>query len=393
MTNHFSLMVLGSLNVLVVGVALILSFFEQTYSITTLLLVAIVLTAGLYFYLSYKFWKPIKAALIQLRNNISQNANYASNASQLSVEQIIADLDAAVTQSTDSAEALVQEFTIENTKVRQITDEINATKEYNSVVVSINDDHVFDPESVKNSFLQSEAAADHATQTFEKIYMSINGLGNTYQQIQSKSTDLKTHATKSVSSVKIASDQITTMSARVTEIADVTKTISDIASMTQLLALNASIEAARAGESGRGFAVVADEVKKLAQQTNEATERISEISETMLSASNLSADSILEIDESVVIVSESIFHVVDNIESQWKEVQSLLGQMGQAAGTVSGMKGILMNSRDQLDSHFVMLDGLYQFAQASHKGLSNVSEILGLNSDEDLISENTDEQE
>jgi methyl-accepting chemotaxis protein len=52
----------------------------------------------------------------------------------------------------------------------------------------------------------------------------------------------------------------------------IVSTISGIASQTNLLALNATIEAARAGNSGRGFAVVASEVKKLAADTQTATE-------------------------------------------------------------------------------------------------------------------------
>jgi methyl-accepting chemotaxis protein len=84
------------------------------------------------------------------------------------------------------------------------------------------------------------------------------------------------------------------------EIGNILLVMNEISSRTNLLALNASIEASRAGENGRGFAVVAGEIRKLAEQSQASSERITELIEH---------------------IQGSIMQIVDSMQQEKEEVQ------------------------------------------------------------------------
>ena len=75
-------------------------------------------------------------------------------------------------------------------------------------------------------------------------------------------------------SSRSASEAMSGLEGKSSQIGSIVQRITEIAEQTNLLALNAAIEAARAGENGRGFAVVADEVRRLAENAGGAAREI-----------------------------------------------------------------------------------------------------------------------
>ncbi len=72
----------------------------------------------------------------------------------------------------------------------------------------------------------------------------------------------------------IVSNTVVKLSDDTRHVEEIISAVQDLADQSHLLAVNASIEAARAGDQGKGFAVVAHEIKSLADQSKDATEKI-----------------------------------------------------------------------------------------------------------------------
>ena len=156
------------------------------------------------------------------------------------------------------------------------------------------------------------------------------------------------------------------LSEKVEEVKNFIGAIMAISSQTNLLALNASIEAARAGEAGRGFAVVAEEIRQLSEQTQEASNHITNIINELILDTKSVKKSVDSAVDSVTKQSELIQATQETFEQVDSEVQNLTQQVKNSEVIIASI----------LDSTNAISDDISQLSAASEEVAASSMEGL-----------------
>jgi PAS domain S-box-containing protein len=136
--------------------------------------------------------------------------------------------------------------------------------------------------------------------------------------------------------VRVA-DQAAALASASQSMNGIVQAITDIAGQINLLALNATIEAARAGEAGKGFAVVASEVKNLARQAAQATEQIRTEIDGLQQTAQAVSDAVSGIRASATTAADYVQDAVRAIAAQDAEARGMSASMATAATSVGSV--------------------------------------------------------
>ncbi len=241
---------------------------------------------------------------------------------------------------------------------KQQSDELlHTTLEVATTITANIDNVVIETENLKEAIGQtrlamddlSSGANDAATATEEQaasterigkyikdVELSVHGIIKESHSAQenlelgSRTMDeLMQQVKVSESSGKLVTEKVTGLKEYADRMQEIMGLISNVAEQTGLLALNASIEAARAGEAGRGFGVVASEISGLSEQTNAATEDITQLIGNIVTSIEEAANAMNLLLESSEQQNHYIGTTAENFEKIHKNTNEIINEAAE----------------------------------------------------------------
>jgi methyl-accepting chemotaxis protein len=220
-------------------------------------------------------------------------------------------------------------------------------------------------ETMVNAALQvaenSLLAAESSTQTTAESTEGRNVINSAVATINSLSESIL-RASSAIERVEQDSEKIGT----------VLDVIRGIAEQTNLLALNAAIEAARAGEQGRGFAVVADEVRTLAGRTQESTQEIQSMIESLQAGAK---EAVSLMDESSTLTSDSV-EKTSAADQRFIQISESVEHISKLNSQISDSAKAQASTSEEVNCHVASITEITAHTELGAKETSQASKDL-----------------
>lgn len=258
---------------------------EQSY-VTVVLLLGIIWSGILAFFAARIITKPLQelevAATQASEGNLSQTINIPKSDDEIRSLSIA--FGSMLKNITSMVHNIEGNFDHTNKNVIQMKNVAQEASRHAEMIRSSTDDISKGAVNSAEAIQETAEAVERATNLAEEVQMKADQSKQKSNEMLETLRTSKGVVNQLVEGIQtLASDQeaslndVEHLKQNALQVESIITMVGEIAEQTNLLALNASIEAARAGEHGRGFAVVAEEIRKLADQSAQAVQRISDL--------------------------------------------------------------------------------------------------------------------
>lgn len=217
-------------------------------------------------------------------------------------------------------------------------------------------------ESQNAAFGQSRATVQEMTASIERIAEVARTNGEAVDQLVSTSGEGLSRITEAMQAMEA-------LSQRAAGIVNVIGVIDDISDKTNLLAMNASIEAAHAGAAGRGFAVVASEVRKLAEETRQNTDAVSDT----LRENTQDIQKASELNDAAGGSFELLRQEIATVADAFKQILGGMQQLSHGTGDVNSAVTSLTEMSSQVNEAVALMEQRIQESQDAMRRIAELS--------------------
>ena len=223
-------------------------------------------------------------------------------------------------------------------------------------------------ENLKN---QSSDLSGIITNTKQKAIDSLNYTNTEYDAVKANIEKMFTIRHK----IQTIAELILELSDYIQSISSTIGLVEDIAEQTNLLALNAAVEAARAGEHGKGFAIVAGEIRKLADESKQATSKITSLITNIQQSAN---STVLATEEGTKEV-ESGIELAHNIGSNIEQLILLMNEISQGINDMTGSSKKISTDTSTTENAITeinsMLENNYRATEENFQNIENIQTL------------------
>lgn len=232
--------------------------------------------------------------------------------------------------------------------------------------ISVSTEKMAENITEQNRMTQNIQIAISNTQGFSSEMVSVAGVSNeeirTNQDMMEK---LMGQSEQIADNNALVTEAMEQLQDKVDKVASIANMILKVSNQTSILAINASVESSRAGEAGKGFSVIAEQIRQLAEETKKST--------------------------------ESITHIVDDLNDNAKTVVNAVGVSLKAADSQNQMIRTAADAFDELSGNMNVLikniqeinDRIDNLSTANNQIVENITQLSALSEEVSASAEET----
>lgn len=334
---------------------------QENYSMMRNIFISVIIGGiGITLIIAYFIINMITKPINEILRDVEEvaNGNLAVKINNIKFADEVGKMSIAFNKMLDSLRTLVENISLSSDHVASSSKDLTINVEQSALASS---ELAKTTTNVVQATNNQNSAIGSAVLIVEQMSAGINQIAQNASAVSESTevTNLSTAAgeeaiNKSISQMNMI-DETTVLTTKVVEklgerskeIGQIVNTISDISQQTNLLALNAAIEAARAGEQGRGFSVVAEEIRKLAEQSQNATERIADLISEIQNETNDAVKSMRKSKDEVKLGTDVVRLAGDNfgkIKQMMDEMASNVREIAAATQEISASSQQIVDS-------------------------------------------------